>query len=137
MIVIRSSRMLGQHGFLAHVFKVFNDFEASVDVIATSEVTVSLTLDEGFKDLDMQGLKAALEKVANVEMKTSMSSLTLITAKSDSTSVLRGSFNAFEELNVTIEMVSHGASNVNVTFILPERSLVSCTQKLHEIFFER
>ena len=40
-------RMLGQHGFLAHVFSVFNKFAASVDVIATSEVTVSLTLDEG------------------------------------------------------------------------------------------
>ena len=39
--------MLGQHGFLAHVFSVFNKFAASVDVIATSEVTVSLTLDEG------------------------------------------------------------------------------------------
>ena len=39
--------MLGQHGFLAHVFQVFNKFAASVDVIATSEVTVSLTLDEG------------------------------------------------------------------------------------------
>lgn len=40
--------MLGQHGFLAHVFSVFNKFAASVDVIATSEVTVSLTLDEGW-----------------------------------------------------------------------------------------
>merc|ERR1712048_1403996 len=137
MIVIRSTRMLGQHGFLAHVFKVFNDFEASVDVIATSEVTVSLTLDEGFKDLDMEGLKIALEKVANVEVKTGMSSLTLIAAKSDSTSVLRESFNAFEELNVTIETVSHGASNVNVTFIVQDSSLVACTQKVHEIFFER
>ena len=39
--------MLGQHGFLAHVFSVFNKYAASVDVIATSEVTVSLTLDEG------------------------------------------------------------------------------------------
>merc|ERR1712194_258327 len=56
MIIIRSTRMLGQHGFLASVFQLFNKFEASVDVVATSEVTVSLTLDKGFKDVDVPAL---------------------------------------------------------------------------------
>merc|ERR1712187_1025506 len=69
MVVIRSTRMLGQHGFLAHVFQVFSKFEASVDVIATSEVTVSLTLDRGFKPLDLNGLCTELESVATVEVK--------------------------------------------------------------------
>merc|ERR1712194_307164 len=133
---IRSTRMLGQHGFLASVFQLFHKFEASVDVIATSEVTVSLTLDKGFKHVDVSGLLEALKAVATVEVKENMSMLTLITAKSDSCSVLRESFEAFVELGVNVEMVSHGASNVNVTFVLPDASLQQCTQKLHAVFFE-
>jgi len=137
MIVIQSTRMLGQHGFLAHVFQVFNKFEASIDVIATSEVTVSLTLDQGFKDIDLAGLTAEVETVANVEVMENMSMLTLITARSDSCAVLRETFDAFESLNVVPEMVSHGASKVNVTFVLRDSVLSECTRKLHEVFFER
>eukprot|EP00928_Gymnodinium_smaydae_P087557 TRINITY_DN71808_c0_g1_i1.p1 TRINITY_DN71808_c0_g1~~TRINITY_DN71808_c0_g1_i1.p1 ORF type:complete len:525 (-),score=98.92 TRINITY_DN71808_c0_g1_i1:130-1704(-) len=137
MITIQSLRMLGQHGFLAHVFETFNRFEASVDVIATSEVTVSLTLDQGYKAVDLDGLKKRLEGVAHVSLTENVAMLTLITAKEDSTNVLKESFTAFEELKVTTEMVSHGASKVNVTFILPDESLLPCIQRLHEVFFER
>jgi len=137
MIVIRSTRMLGQHGFLAHVFQVFNKFEVSVDVIATSEVTVSLTLDRGFKTIDLAGLRKELESVAKVEIREGMAMLTLIAARSDSCPVLREAFQSFEEMNVEIEMVSHGASNVNVTFVVPDASLLQCARALHERFFER
>mmetsp|Transcript_55096 Transcript_55096/g.128573 ORF Transcript_55096/g.128573 Transcript_55096/m.128573 type:complete len:654 (-) Transcript_55096:19-1980(-) len=136
MIVIRSSRMLGQHGFLAHVFQVFNKFAASVDVIATSEVTVSLTLDEGYKHVDLHAIEEELREVAKVSVLHDMSMLTLITAKTDSVSVLRQSFQAFEEMGISVEMVSHGASNVNVTFVLPGSQLLTASQKLHRIFFE-
>jgi aspartate kinase len=137
MIVIRSTRMLGQHGFLAHVFNVFKRFEVSVDVIATSEVTVSLTLDMGFKPIDLTALCAELDdSVATVEIHQSMSMLTLISAKKESGGVLRDVFDLFEEIGANVEMVSHGASNVNVTFVLREASLVECTRKLHKAFFE-
>lgn len=137
MIMIRSTRMLGQHGFLAHVFQLFNKFEVSVDVIATSEVTVSLTLDLGFKAVDLEGLTVELEKVASVDIREGMAMLTLITAKRDSNTVLRESFEAFEKLDVKVEMVSHGASNVNVTFVIADPESLRCAQKLHELFFER
>jgi len=137
MIVIKSTRMLGQHGFLAHVFQVFNKYEASIDVIATSEVTVSLTLDQGYKETDLAGLRRELESVSTVEVMEKMAMLTLITAKRDSTSVLRESFGVFERLGVTVEMVSHGASNINVTFVLPGASLATCAQELHRAFFEQ
>jgi len=136
MIVIRSSRMLGQHGFLAHVFQVFNKYEVSVDVITTSEVTISVTLDRGFKAVDLEGLKKELECVASVEIKDKMSMLTLITAKSDTSAVLGRSFQTFEDLQVHCEMVSHGASNFNVTFVLPDESLLLCAKALHKRFIE-
>jgi len=137
MIVIRSTRMLGQHGFLACVFNVFNKFHASVDVIATSEVSISLTLDQGFKSIDIAGLQSDLQEVATVEVKEAMAMLTLITARQDSTSVLRESFQVFEQLGVRVEMVSHGASNVNITFVIRDSTLSLCSQKLHEAFFEK
>lgn len=137
MICIKSTRMLGQHGFLAHVFQVFNEFELSIDVIATSEVTISLTLDQGFKAVDLDSLRKKLEAVAEVEVYRDMAMVTLIAAKRDSTGVLREAFTVFDELGVMVEMVSHGASNVNVTFILSGANLLLCTRKLHEAFFER
>jgi len=137
VIVIRSSRMLGQHGFLAHIFSVFNKFEVSVDVIATSEVTVSLTLDQGYKPIDLASLESALREVATVDVLQNMAMLTLITAKQDSVTVLKESFAVFHDMGVGIEMISHGASNVNVTFVLPGEKLLPVSQKLHEVFFER
>jgi len=137
MFIIRSTRMLGQHGFLAHVFQVFNEFAASVDVIATSEVTVSLTLDKGWKDIDIDGLRKRLESAADVEVKEDLSMLTLITSKRDSTAVLGQAFQIFQENSVHVEMVSQGASNVNVTFVLPGDALTPMTQKLHKVFFEQ
>jgi len=137
VIVIRSLRMLYQHGFLARVFKVFDEFEASIDVIATSEVTVSLTLDTGYKGVDIEGMLDRLREVATVEVKEAMSMLTLICAKQDSPSVLYECFGVFKEDKVPVEMVSHGASNVNVTFILPGSCLHSCIRRLHERFFEQ
>jgi len=137
MIVIKSNRMLGQHGFLAHVFETFKKFEASVDVIATSEVTVSLTIDQGYKSIDFVGLKAALQSIAKVEVLQDMATLTLIAAKRDSVGVLKESLIAFDDLGVNVEMVSHGASKVNVTFVVPDKILLTSARKLHEVFFER
>ncbi|CAE7798449.1 AK1 [Symbiodinium sp. CCMP2456] len=137
MIVIKSSRMLGQHGFLAHVFQVFNKFAASVDVIATSEVTVSLTLDEGYKSVDLSAIEDELKEVAKVSALHDMAMLTLITHKEDSVTVLKESCAAFEELGISLEMVSHGASNVNVTFVLPGDQLLMASQRLHKVFFEQ
>merc|ERR1719237_1281006 len=126
MISMQSTRMLGQHGFLAHVFQVFDRFHASIDVITTSEVTISHTLDQGFEDIDVPGIVAELETVAQVKVMESMAMLTLITARSDSCTVLRRTFEVFEDLDVVPEMVSHGASKVNVTFVLPEHALTDC-----------
>lgn len=137
MIVIRSTRMLGQHGFLAHVFQVFNRFEVSIDVIATSEVTVSLTLDRGYKAVDFDALRKELEQVAQVEVREKMAMLTLIVDRTEATAVFREAFQAFEALKVEVQMVSHGASNVNVTFVIPDDKLLLCSRDFHQRFFER
>ncbi|CAE8629859.1 unnamed protein product, partial [Polarella glacialis] len=121
----------------AHVFSVFNKFEASIDVIATSEVTISLTLDQGYKSIDLAGIKSALDSAARVDIMQDMAMLTLITAKKDSVDVMKDTFIAFSEIGLPVEMVSHGASNVNVTFVIPGNRLLEASRTLHEVFFER
>merc|ERR1719356_680911 len=68
MVTIRSTRMLGQHGFLASIFELFEKFGISVDVVTTSEVSVSLTLDPSDEVDSLPKLRAELEKFANVEV---------------------------------------------------------------------
>jgi len=136
MMVIKSTRMLGQHGFLAQVFQIFDKYEVSVDVVATSEVTVSLTLDLGFKSFDVPALCKEVGNIATVEIFDNMAMLTLIAHRSSSASVLRDSFETFSNLGVTVEMVSYGASKINITFVLSDASLKQCALKLHEKFFE-
>lgn len=136
MVMIRSTRMLGQHGFLAKVFQIIDDFSISVDVITTSEVTVSLTLDQGYKEVDLDGLRETLSKYATVDVRGKMSTLTLLTPKKESSVVLQEAFTVFRELGVNVEMVSHGASKVNVTFVLSDDDLHLSIKTLHQRFFE-
>eukprot|EP00403_Amphidinium_massartii_P007983 CAMPEP_0178416966 /NCGR_PEP_ID=MMETSP0689_2-20121128/24335_1 /TAXON_ID=160604 /ORGANISM="Amphidinium massartii, Strain CS-259" /LENGTH=519 /DNA_ID=CAMNT_0020038325 /DNA_START=70 /DNA_END=1626 /DNA_ORIENTATION=- len=123
MIVIRSTRMLGQHGFLAHVFNVFETFKVSIDVISTSEVTVSLTLDPGYKEVDIEAMLAKFHGIAEVELKKGMAMLTLITEEARAASVLAETFSIFKGLNVNPEMLSHASSSLNITFIVSGDSL--------------
>merc|ERR1719356_621756 len=68
MVTIRSTRMLGQHGFLASIFELFEKFGISVDVVTTSEVSVSLTLDPSDEVDRLAELRAELEEFATVEV---------------------------------------------------------------------
>merc|ERR1712137_378578 len=114
MMDIRSTRMLGQQGFLARVFAIFKKFDVSVDIISTSEVSISLTLDPGFKPVNLAGLRAELESIASVEVSDALSMLTVVAPEQALRKVLRTSLCVLEDMGVEIEMVSHGASNVNV-----------------------
>lgn len=137
LIDINSTRMLGQHGFLAKVFEIFNRFEVSVDVIATSEVSISCTLDKGFRNVDITGLTTALETCADVATKEEMALVTLITARPEkSTEVLAKVFQTLNDLNVDVEMLSRGASKVNVSFLIADANLQRVAQSLHTAFFE-
>eukprot|EP00927_Polykrikos_kofoidii_P032718 TRINITY_DN27792_c0_g2_i1.p1 TRINITY_DN27792_c0_g2~~TRINITY_DN27792_c0_g2_i1.p1 ORF type:complete len:492 (-),score=88.14 TRINITY_DN27792_c0_g2_i1:110-1585(-) len=136
MIVIKSSRMLGQHGFLARIFNLFAEFEVSIDVIATSEVSVSLTIDPTYKEINMTKLVARLEEVATVQLSDGLAMLTLIADKQGSSSVLKSCFQTFVDRGVNVILVSHGASNVNVTFLIEDKDVRTSIEGLHSVFFE-
>lgn len=133
---IQSTQMLGAYGFLATVFGDFEKHRLSVDVLASSEVSVSLTLD---KKQDMKQINAVCEELspyADVTLKDNKAILTLITDVERSSDVLATVFRVFSSQGIRVEMMSQGASKVNISFVLDDKCLEDAVLNLHKCFFE-
>lgn len=128
--------MLGAYGFLSRVFSEFEKHKLSVDVLASSEVSVSLTLDKKQNNNEIQNLISDLDEVADITRKDNMSILTLITDVHKSSEVLATVFRVFSERSIAVEMLSQGASKVNISFILKSDKLEEAILHLHACFFE-
>jgi aspartate kinase len=133
---IHSTQMLGAYGFLAQVFGDFDKYKISVDVLASSEVSVSLTLDKKQKMDSIDCLIKAMKPYAEVTLKDNKSILTLITDVERSSEVLATVFRVFADQNIKVEMMSQGASKVNISFILADSQLENAVLNLHKCFFE-
>ncbi|GAB1483987.1 aspartate kinase [Treponema sp.] len=133
LIDIVSSRMLGQFGFLAGVFSIFADRRLSVDMVATSEVSISLTLDAAH---DLVALKKDLDRISNVTIRKGKAIVTLICDVRRSSSILEKAFGVCAALSVQVQMVSQGASKVNVSFIVDDEQAAPVVKALHAAFFD-
>jgi aspartate kinase len=133
---IHSTQMLGAYGFLAKVFGEFEKHKLSVDVLASSEVSISLTLDKKQKDNEIEGLINDLSSCADVKMSENKSILTLIADVQRSSEVLALVFRVFSSQGINVEMMSQGASKVNISFILDGKDLEPAVLQLHKCFFE-
>lgn len=129
--------MLGAYGFLAKVFSEFERHKLSVDVLASSEVSVSLTLDKKQDNSEIERLIRDLDTVAEICRKDNMSILTLIADVDRSSEVLATVFRVFSERGIKVEMLSQGASKVNISFILNSDDLEDAILHLHDCFFEK
>ena len=133
---IHSTQMLGAYGFLAHVFGDFEKQKLSVDVLASSEVSVSLTLDKKQSKRSIDALMAEMSPYADVTLHQDRSILTLITDVNRSSEVLATVFRVFATQGIHVEMMSQGASKVNISFILKDDQLEAAVLHLHKCFFE-
>jgi len=134
LVDIVSSRMLGQYGFLAEVFSCFAKHSLSVDMVATSEVSISITLDSGY---DLAALKKDLSRIASVEIKTGKAIVTIIGDVRRSSEILSHVFKTCYLLGVQVQMVSQGASKVNISFIVNDKQAADVVKGLHSDFFEK
>ena len=128
-----STRMLGQYGFLEEVFTAFAKHGISVDMVATSEVSVSLTLDAAH---DLGALKKELARIAGVEIKTGKAIVTIVGDVRRSSEILSRAFGVCVVLGVQVQMVSQGASKVNISFIVDDTQAAEVVTALHIAFFE-
>jgi len=132
VIDITSGRMLMAYGFLRRVFEVFERYRTAVDVVTTSEVSVSVTVDDT-RDLD--AIVAALSEFATVSVDSGMALLCAVGDRlPGEPAIAARAVSVLEE--VPLEMISQAASRRNITVVLREVDLAKAMHRLHEEFFE-
>jgi aspartate kinase len=131
IVTVSSSRMLMAHGFLRALFEVFDRHHTSVDMVATSEVSVSLTLD------DVSSLNAIVEELKQLgDVQVSPKTVLICLVGNNlkyTPGVARLAFGSIADINIL--MVSHGASNINFSFLVDEKDANATIQNLHADFF--
>ena len=131
VVDVTSTRMLLAHGFLRRVFEVFEHHTTSVDVVTTSEVSVSMTLDD---DRRLEGIVQDLRSFADVNVDRGMAILSAVgdnlTREPHLAVRLIAALDGFP-----LRMVSQAASRRNLTVVLSDRDLPDAMSRLHEEFF--
>jgi aspartate kinase len=131
VVNVTSDRMLMAHGFLARLFEIFNKHETSVDMVATSEVSVSMTLDDT-RHLD--AALADLQQLGDVAIERDQALICVVGEQLKYTpGVAARIFNSIADVNVS--MISHGASAINVSFIIADKDAERAVKALHKEFF--
>ena len=131
VIDITSTRMLMAHGFLRRLFEVFERFKTAVDVVTTSEVSVSVTVD------DTRRLDAILENLRNFAEASCEPEMAIICAVGEN---LRADPTLFGRAvtsldRIPLRLVSQAGSRRNVTFVLRDRDVAEAMTRLHDQFF--
>lgn len=133
LVTISTPEMLHAHGFLFQIFKVFNDHKVSIDAITTSEISVSLTLDDSA--LMNRRLIADLSQFADVQVEENLCLVSLIGNNINHTPGLaKKIFDAIPDINV--RMICLGASKHNFCFLVSEDKGNEVIQRLHKTFIE-
>ncbi|HNP24496.1 MAG TPA: aspartate kinase [Panacibacter sp.] len=114
-IKIKSSRMLLAYGFLRKIFEVFEKYKTSIDMITTSEVAVSVTIDS---DTHLDAIIRELDPFGNVEIDTDQAIVSLVGNEIAQTpDVLKKVFDSIS--SVPVRMVSYGGSKHNISILIP------------------
>ena len=131
IIDVAAPRMLLAHGFLKAIFEAFDRHRVSVDVVSTSEVSVSLTVDS---NESIPALAADLAKLADVKYEGRKAIVCLVGENLREQPGIAA--RVFSELSdVKIRMISQGASEINLTFVVEEEAVPSVIGRLHKTFF--
>ena len=131
IINVRSNRMFGRHGFMNELFDVFACYGVSVEMVATSEVSVSLTVDD--KSVSDE-LIQKLQGLGDVDLEHHVATISVV---GDNLRMSRGVagriFSSLKDVN--LRMISQGASEINVGFVVEESEVITAVNNLHREFF--
>jgi len=131
IVNVTSTRMLLAYGFLRTIFEVFDRHQTSVDVVTTSEVSVSMTLDNTDR---LEAIKRDLSGIGEVVVEREKAIVCVVGDNLKFTpGVAARLFHAIESTNVN--MISQGASEINLTFVIDESEVVRVVRLLHDAFF--
>lgn len=127
VLTVTSTRMLAQPGFLARLFDVFARAQVSIDLVATAEVSVSLTVEH---DAPVDALVREIETFATTSVARDRAIVALVGERLKFTPGLAArAFTALGDINV--EMLSMGANEINLSFVVPHASMPEALLRLH------
>ncbi|MGH9930741.1 MAG: lysine-sensitive aspartokinase 3 [Pyrinomonadaceae bacterium] len=131
-VQVTSTRMLGAYGFLRALFEVFEEHKTAVDVVTTSEVSVSLSLDD---TTSLNEIVAKLERLGAVTIEGKRAILCVVGEGLRTTpGIAARIFSTISDINVSL--ISQGASRINLTFAVGEERVRETVTRLHKEFFE-
>jgi aspartate kinase len=131
VVNIQSTRMLMAHGFLRRIFEVFDRHQTPVDMIATSEVSVSLTIDN---TAHLEFIGRELREFSEVEIEDANAIVCLVGDNIRwQAGIAHRVFRALDSINV--RMISQGASLRNLGVVVAQKDLREATERLHNEFF--
>ena len=132
IIDVVASRMLMTHGYLKAIFEIFDKHQCAVDMVSTSEVSVSLTVDSNDK---LPVIAADLEKLADVKYEGQKALICMVGEDiRGQNGIAAQVFNAVKHINV--RMISQGASEINMSFMIEESDAEEAIRSLHAAFFQ-
>jgi aspartate kinase len=131
IIDVVASRMLMSHGYLKAVFDVFDKYKCVIDMVSTSEVSISLSVDS---NQQLPEICAELAKIADVKMEGHKALVCLVGEDIRGHNGIAGQvFSAISHVNV--RMISQGASEINMSFMIDEEDVEEAVRSLHAHFF--
>ncbi len=130
-IKIKSNRMLMAHGYLRSIFEIFDTYQTSIDMITTSEIAISLTID------DTSNLDKIVEEIGQYAEITVEQEHSIICIVGESIINDKASYKLFEVLNhIPVRMISYGGSNNNISILVPTKDKIATLQFLNDQLFK-
>lgn len=132
VLSIKSSRMLMAYGFLARIFQVFEKYKTPVDLVSTSEVSVSVTIDS------QEHLSEIMEELSSFSELEVRQKQAIVCVVGEGLCLEPGiPSKLFGELQgIRVNMISQGASSINISFVIDEEDLPVVIGRIHKRFFE-
>lgn len=131
IVDIVASRMLMSHGYLKAVFDVFDKHRVVIDMVSTSEVSISVTVDTSDR---LPAIAADLRQIADVKFESNKALICMVGEDIRGHAGISGKvFTAIEHVNV--RMISQGASEINMSFMIEEEDVEEAVRSLHRAFF--
>jgi aspartate kinase len=132
IIDVVASRMLMTHGYMKSIFDIFDKHQCPVDMVSTSEVSVSLTVDSNQK---LPAIAADLGQLADVKYEGGKALVCMVGDDIRGQSGIAAQvFNAIRHINM--RMISQGASEINMSFMIEEDDADEAVRSLHAAFFQ-
>lgn len=135
LVTIYSTDMLLNKGFLVRVFSIFSKYNISIDLVSVSEVSISASLDN---DENLDKAIKELEQFATITTTRSLGMISLIGEKIVNVkNILKQIFSILDSSNIEVKMISLGATDINISLVLPSLKIDKSVNLLHEALINK